>query len=83
MNIVDLTGGGLESGVVYDLFRISAGSTVSGQLVLGAGLEGYAGSTLSIQGTSVQLQVGAVPEPATAALLGWGLAAVWALRRRR
>jgi autotransporter-associated beta strand protein len=81
VNFIDLSGGQLAAGESYELFRFSAGTAVSGQLVLGTGLEAYAGSTLSLDDGVVRLHT--VPEPATLGLLALGLAGLGGFRRRR
>lgn len=83
IHFVDLTAGLLEWGSSYDLFKIDPAISVGGQVVMGSGLEAYAGSTLSVDGGLVRLHIQAIPEPATLGLLGWGAAGLAALRRRR
>ena len=82
IHFVDLTGGLLEVGATYDLFRISDESTVVGSLVIGTGLEAYAGSTLSVESGVVRLQTNAIPEPTSMILLGLGATVIGVFRRR-
>ena len=83
IHFVDLTGGLLEVGATYDLFRIGDESTVVGSLVIGTGLEAYAGSTLSVESGVVRLQTNAIPEPTSMILLGLGATVIGVSRRRR
>lgn len=83
VHFVDLTGGLLEWGATYDLFRLGVGCEVAGDLLIGSGLEGYAGSSLSIEDGVVRLHTATIPEPSSLMLVGWGAAGLAGLRRRR
>ena len=83
INFVDLTGGLLEVGATYELFKVSDESTVLGSLAIGTGLEAYAGSSLTVDGGVVRLQTHQIPEPSSLLLLGLGAAAIGAFRRKR
>ncbi len=83
IHFVDMTGGELEMGGTYELFRFGDNVSRQGQLTIGSGLEAYGGSTLSFNGDVLQLLVNPIPEPSTMALLGLGAAALAAVRRRR
>lgn len=83
LHFVDLTGGLLEAGTTYELFRVSDESTISGGLAIGSGLEAYAGSTLSIEAGMVRLETKPIPEPGTVWLIGAGLAGLGGFRRKR
>ena len=81
IHFVDMSGGFLEWGETYELFRFDPATSVEGMLTIGAGLEAYAGSTLRMESGVLQLHVNSIPEPATLSLLGLG--AAWLLVRRR
>ncbi len=83
IHFVDLTGGLLEWGVSYDLFQTGPECSLEGQLLIGTGLEAYAGSTLSIEDGVVRLHTAAVPEPSALLLFGLGGAGIATLRRKR
>jgi autotransporter-associated beta strand protein len=85
-NVVNfsITGGLLADGV-YTLASFSADNAYTGQWVLGTGLESYATAQLIQNANSIQLSIGAIPEPANFAALA-GLAGIgWVIvsRRRR
>ena len=78
-----LTGGLLSDGV-YTIVSFDAANSYSGNLVLGGGLEGYSASLLH-NADSIQLVIGAIPEPSTAAFAAGlvTLGAAGLVRRRR
>ncbi len=86
-NVVNfsVTGGLLADGV-YTLASFSADNAYTGQWVLGTGLEAYSNVQLIQNSNSIQLSVGAIPEPSTYAAFA-GLIAIGAViirqRRRR
>lgn len=84
-NVVNfsITGGVLADGL-YTLATFDAANAYSGQWVIGSGLDDYAIKSLVYGANSIQLQIGAIPEPSSAAALA-GLAALGlgATRRRR
>lgn len=78
-----ITGGLLADGV-YTLASFSADNAYSGHLAIGTGLESYANVQLLYNADSIQLAIGAIPEPsAFAAFLGLGAFGFVAVRRRR
>ena len=82
IDFVDGSGGMLEPGGTFELFRFSAGTEVVGELVIGSGLEAYAGSMVRVEDGVVTLYT-AIPEPSTLLLLGWGGVGLAGFRRRR
>ncbi len=86
-NVVNfsVSGTALADGL-YTLATFSAANAYSGTWTLGTGLAAYADKspTLIFNADSIQLQIGAIPEPSSAAALG-GLFALGcaAVRRRR
>ncbi len=73
-----LTLGGAFSGASF------SGSLIDSGLSIGTGLEAYSGLTLFQSGSSIFLNVAAIPEPSTfAALLGAGMLGAGLCRRRR
>ena len=83
INFVDLSGGLLEPGATYDLFRLSDETTVIGSLAIGTGLEAYTGSSLSVEDGVVRLQTNTIPEPSSMLLLGLGATWLGVFRRKR
>jgi hypothetical protein len=85
LNFNDLTGGSLSIGS-YTLFTSDASSSYVnfGNLSIGSGLSGYSAS-LQQSGNDIVLNITAVPEPNTWALVGGflGVAAVYRRIRRR
>jgi autotransporter-associated beta strand protein len=85
-NVVNfsVTGGLLADGV-YTLASFSADNAYDGQWVLGTGLESLSNVQLIQTANSIQLMVGAIPEPASAAALAGllGIGAVVIGKRRR
>lgn len=70
---------------LYTLATFDANNAYSGLLDFGTGLEAYETKAFVYNANSIQLQIGAIPEPASAAMLG-GLIALGfgaASRRRR
>jgi autotransporter-associated beta strand protein len=84
-NVVNfsVTGGLLADGV-YTLASFSADNAYTGQWTLGTGLESYSNVQLIQNANSIQLSIGAIPEPSTYAAIA-GLAAIVAVgvRQRR
>lgn len=79
---LSVTGGILADGL-YTLVTFDANNAYSGNLVLGNGFDGLAASLIH-NANSIQLQIGAIPEPATIGMmLGLSTLAVVAIRRRR
>jgi autotransporter-associated beta strand protein len=81
---VSVTGGLIADGI-YTLASFSADNAYSGQWVLGTGLESYPTAQLIYTTNSIQLAIGAIPEPASAAafagLLGIGIVMIGKRRR--
>jgi autotransporter-associated beta strand protein len=85
-NIVNFSvTGGLLSDGVYTLASFSADNTYTGQWVLGSGLAAYPTAQLVHNANSIQLVIGAIPEPSTAGILAglFALGSVAVSRRRR
>ncbi|HEY9250223.1 MAG TPA: PEP-CTERM sorting domain-containing protein [Rariglobus sp.] len=82
-NVVNfsVTGGLLADGV-YTLASFSADNAYTGQWVLGTGLESYSNVQLIQNANSIQLSIGAIPEPSTYAAFA-GLAALGMLVVRK
>ncbi|MFA6960914.1 MAG: autotransporter-associated beta strand repeat-containing protein [Opitutaceae bacterium] len=78
-----VTGGTLSDGL-YTLATFDAANAYSGSWSIGSGLAGYDAS-LVFNADSIQLQIGSIPEPSSAALLvgGVSLFVMVAGRRRR
>jgi autotransporter-associated beta strand protein len=83
LNFNDLTGGSLSVGD-YTLFSsdVSGAFANVGNLSVGTGLDGYA-ATLQQSGNNLVLNIAAVPEPGTLALIGCGLGFLTLCRRRQ
>ncbi|MDF3056384.1 MAG: glycosyltransferase family 1 [Rariglobus sp.] len=83
-NIVNfsITGGLLADGL-YTIASFSADTAYTGQWVLGTGLEAYESARLIHHANSIQLAIGAIPEPATCASLAGLVVIGAALARKR
>jgi len=75
-NVVNFSsiGDGVLADGVYTIFSFDAANAYSGTLTLGTGLEGYQAAFL-YKADSIELQIGAIPEPSAVASLAVGLVA--------
>lgn len=82
-NVVNFstTGGVIASGL-YTIASFDAANAYSGNLLIGTGLEAYTAS-LIYNANSIQLQISAVPEPSTVALIAGASALGFVALRRR
>jgi len=79
INFTDLSGGNLEQGT-YIIFEFSDGVDFDGDLVVGTGLEGYAGSSIMLSENGLLLEI--IPEPSSLLLLLLGMLGLRSVRRR-
>lgn len=79
IHFINLAGTTLDLGT-YTLMIFDEEANVSGELVIGSGLEDYAGSTLSMDNGKLDLNL--IPEPSALILLMLGAAALISWRRR-
>jgi autotransporter-associated beta strand protein len=91
VNFTDLSAGNLAIGqyilITSDTANTYSGLTLSGSdiiggLAIGSGLTGYT-ADLEVSGNNIVLDITAVPEPTTVALIGLGGLAALVIRRRK